>query len=65
MHDRLLYVVSEGMLELFDISDPTQPTLVAEQTISDGAGAVAVNDSLVFVGSPDGLVIFRQPQLSN
>ena len=65
MDDRLLYVVSEGMLELFDISDPAQPTLVAEQTVSDGARAVAVNDSLVFVGSPDELVIFRQPQLSN
>lgn len=65
MHDRLLYVVSEGVLELFDISDPAQPTLVAEQAVSDGAGAVAVNDSLVFVGSPDDLVIFRQPQLAN
>jgi len=65
MHGRLLYVVSEGMLETFDLRDPTQPTLVAEQTISHSASAVAVNDSLVFVGSPDDLVIFRQPQLSN
>jgi hypothetical protein len=53
------------MLETFDLRDPTQPTLVAQQTISHSASAVAVNDSLVFVGSPDDLVIFRQPQLSN
>ena len=65
MHGRLLYVVSEGRLETFDLQDPARPTLVAVQTVSDSAGAVAVNNSLVFVGSPDDLVIFQRPQLSN
>lgn len=65
IHDGLLYVVSEGMLELFDLEDPAQPTLVVAQTVGDGARAVAVNDSVVFVGSPDELLIFQRPQLSN
>ncbi len=55
-----VFVVSEGTLEVFDLSDPVQPTRVASQSVGTDAGAVAVNDELVFVSVADEILIFAR-----
>ena len=55
-----VFVVSDGTLEVFDLSDPVQPTRVASQSVGTDAGAVAVNDELIFVSVADEILIFAR-----
>ena len=47
-------------MEVFDLSDPVQPTRVASQSVGTDAGAVAVNDELIFVSVADEILIFSR-----
>ena len=52
------FVLSEATLEVFDLSDPLQPVRVASHNVGTGAGALAVNDELIFVAVADAILIF-------
>ncbi len=43
------FVISNGTLEIFDLSRPSQPSRVASHDVGEQAGLVAVNDELIFV----------------
>jgi hypothetical protein len=43
--------ITSGDLNILDVSDPTQPLLVAEQEVPSSALAVAVNDSYAYVSA--------------
>ena len=56
-----LFVISNGKLENFSLSEPSQPLHVASINVGSQAGSVAVNDELVFVAGGTEIVIFDRP----
>ena len=54
------FVLSETTLEVFDLSDPMQPVRVASHNVGTGAGALAVNDELIFVAVADEILILAR-----
>ena len=54
------FVLSDATFEVFDLSDPRQPVRVASHNVGTAAGAMAVNDELVFVSVADEILIFAR-----
>ena len=62
MWDRFVYAAGGDGLQVFDLTDPGRPTLVGEFDLGAPGGPVAVNQELVFVATPDEVVIFRRQE---
>ena len=62
MWGRLVYAASADAIEVFDLTVAGRPALVAQSDLGGRAGAVAVNEDLVFVATPDEVVIFRRTE---
>lgn len=60
MWDRFVYAAGGGVLQVFDLTDPARPALVGEFELGGPGGPVAVSEELVFVATPDEVVIFRR-----
>ena len=60
MWGRRIYAASGDVLQAFDLADPESPVLTATAELGAPAGPVAVNEALVFVATPDEVVIFRR-----
>ena len=54
-------MVSENTLEVFDLTEPSQPALLASQAVGDEANQVAVNNEFVFVATSEGINVFARP----
>ena len=61
MQNNQVYVISENTLEVFDLSNPSLPVLLASQSVSDQATQVAANEELLFVATPEAISIFERP----
>ena len=62
MWDRFVYAVGGEELQVFDLTDPGRPTLVGESVLGASAGAVAVNEELVFAATPSEVIVFRRQE---
>ena len=60
MWDRFVYAAGGDVLQVFDLTDPARPALVGESVLGAPAGAVAVNEELVFAATPAEVVVFRR-----
>ena len=61
LHRQELFAISNGKLEQFSLSEPSQPLHVASINVGSQAGSVAVNDELIFVASGAEIVVFDRP----
>jgi len=55
-----VFVISNGTLELFDLSQPLQPSRVVSWDVGEQAGLLAVNEDLIFVAIGGEVVIFER-----
>lgn len=53
-----VFVISDSTLEIFDLSQPLQPSRVVSHDVGEQAGLVAVNEELIFVAVAGEVVIF-------
>ena len=60
MWDRFVYAAGGDVLQAFDLTDAGRPTLAGAADLGAPGGPVAVNEALVFVATPDEVVIFRR-----
>lgn len=60
VHDDYLYTVDNSDLKIFDLSDPAQPVYLDLRVQSLGFGIETIfnKDSLLFIGSQDGMYIY-------
>ena len=60
MWERFVYAASGDVLQAFDLTDAGRPTLAGAADLGAPGGPVAVNEALIFVATPDEVVIFRR-----
>ncbi|MDR1631492.1 MAG: hypothetical protein LBR97_01165 [Dysgonamonadaceae bacterium] len=60
IHDNYLYTVDNSTLKIFDVSNPAQPEYLQrkDQALNFGIETIFNKDTLLFIGSQDGMYIY-------